>query len=325
MTASEVSSNWALAVYKSMIRIRSAESLAAKYYLENKIFSFVHFCIGQELAPAAFGYISSASDRTFGNHRSHGHFIGKGGSPFKMFSEMLGKTTGPSSGKGGSMHLIDPEVGFSGTSPILSSSLPLAAGSAWAQKASSSNDVTLVYTGDGASEEGNFYETLNIAALWQLPLIIVLENNLYSVNSPLSVRRATSFSMENLVKSMGIDYFSADGTDPLSAMEIFRDCYNLSKNFSKPCVVEVRAFRNLAHSSPLTDDKLGYRVEDTVEVRERRDPIRRLQEYLEEAGHLAHELESIKLGINEDLSQALALAASGEEPLPKELFSGLYA
>ena len=321
----ETSSKWAIPVYKLMAKIRIAEELTASHYLQNKIFSFVHFCIGQELAPAAFGYLCESKDRTFGNHRSHGHFLAKGGSAHRMFSEMLGKRSGSSSGKGGSMHLIDLEVGFAGTSPILSSSLPLAAGSAWVQKASGSGGITIVYTGDGASEEGNFYETLNIAALWKLPLIIVVENNLYSVNTPASARRPQEFSMENLARSLGVDYFFADGTDPASAMKVFENCYSLAKATSRPCLVEVRAFRHLAHSSPLTDDKLGYRVEDTEDIRLVRDPIKAIREHLVALDFSALSLDLMWTEIEEELRSEFSLALSEPNPSPDELFYGLYA
>jgi pyruvate dehydrogenase E1 component alpha subunit len=317
--------NLAESVYRSMVRIRIAETLAADYYIENRVFSFVHFCIGQEFAPAAVGEILSPTDRAFGNHRSHGHFLGKGGSAFRMFSEMLGKVSGPSSGKGGSMHLIDPKVGFAGTSPILSSSLPIAAGSAWEQKVSASPGVTTVFTGDGASEEGNFYETLNLASLWQLPLIVIVENNLYSVNSPLTARRPANFSMENLVKGLGVDFFLADGSNILNDLKVLQASYDLAKLHSKPSVVEVRAFRHLAHSSPLSDDNLGYRVEDSKDERSRRDPISLLGEQLRAMGHSGASLELIWTQARQELHEDLLMAASQSDPESEDLETGVYA
>jgi TPP-dependent pyruvate/acetoin dehydrogenase alpha subunit len=315
----------AFQIYKAMSQIRIAETLAAEYYLSNKIFSFVHFCVGQEFAPAAFGHFASEGDRAFGNHRSHGHFLGMGGSAYEMFSEMLGKASGTSSGKGGSMHLLDPKVGFSGTSPILSSALPIAAGSAWNQKLNESQGLTIVYTGDGASEEGNFYETLNVATLWNLPLIIVVENNLYSVNSPAKARRGSEFSMEKLVRSFGMEYYFADGTDPLSSIEVLEKCYMRTKLQRTPAVIEVRAYRHLAHSSPLTDDAIGYRQEDTDTVRATHDPILKLREYLLEKGKSVEELEKAWTALETQLLQDLQRAAASQDPNPSELARGLYA
>ena len=312
-------------IYQAMSNIRIAESLAAAHYLSHKIFSFVHFCIGQEFAPATFGYFASEGDRVFGNHRSHGHFLGMGGSAYEMFSEMLGKTSGTSSGKGGSMHLLDAEVGFSGTSPILSSALPIAAGSAWNQKLEGSQGLTIVYTGDGASEEGNFYETLNVATLWDLPLIIVVENNLYSVNSPAKSRRGSEFSMEKLVQSFGMDYYFADGTDPLGSIDILEKCYLHTKLQRKPVLIEVRAFRHLAHSSPLTDDGMGYRQEDTDSIRDKQDPIPKLKTYLLENGYSKSQLEKAWADLEIKLGQDLDKAAASENPNPSELIRGLYA
>ncbi len=176
-----------LEVYSDMFFLRTAEEKIAEYYFNNKIFSFVHFYIGQEAVAVGVSRHLSLEDRVFGNHRSHGHFLAKGGSLDRMYAEMLGRRTGCARGKGGSMHMLDKTVGFMGSTPILGSAVPIATGSAFQQKMMKEPGITVVYLGDGAAEEGIFYESLNFAALHNLPLVIVLEDNLYSIHSDNSV------------------------------------------------------------------------------------------------------------------------------------------
>ncbi len=311
-------------LYAKMHYIREAERVAADHYLDKKVFSMVHFCIGQELAPATMGLITSEEDRFFGNHRSHGHFLAKGGSAFKMYSEMLGKASGCAKGKGGSMHMIDKSVGFMGTSPILSSALPLAAGSAWEQVRSNSKGITVVFTGDGATEEGNFYETLNLASLWRLPLLIVVEDNLYSINSKIDVRRPINFSMERLVLSLGAAYFHADSADPLDAFSILSDATALVRTSRAPALVTVKAYRHLAHSTPLKDDHLSYRQEDIELARKKADPLETLRETLLDFGLGLDELEELEEANASSVLRSLEEALAQPAPDPSDAYRNIY-
>src|SRR3989344_2720 len=164
-----------LGAYKRMLSIRIAEEEIAKFYLENKVMSFVHFYVGQEAVAVGVCDALSKEDRAMGNHRSHGHYLAKGGDLKRMICELFGKAEGCCHGKGGSMHMIDKSVNFIGSTPILGSVVPLANGSAFEQKYSKKKSVTAVFFGDGAFEEGIVYETLNLAALFKLPLLLVLE------------------------------------------------------------------------------------------------------------------------------------------------------
>ncbi|MEX1087180.1 MAG: thiamine pyrophosphate-dependent enzyme, partial [Candidatus Paceibacterota bacterium] len=172
-----------LDAYKKMFLIRIAEEQLADYYLKNKIMSLVHFYVGQEAIAVGVCDALHKNDRVMGNHRSHGHYLAKGGDLKKMVCELFGKECGSSHGKGGSMHMIDTSVNFIGSTPILSSAVPLSCGSALEQKYHKSDMITVVFLGDGAFEEGGVYESLNLSTLFKLPLLIVLENNLRSIDT----------------------------------------------------------------------------------------------------------------------------------------------
>lgn len=263
-------------VFRQLLLLRVAEEELAQLFLREKIFSFIHFCVGQEAVAVGVSNALLPADRAFGNHRSHGHYLAKGGRLRGMICEILGRAEGCSGGKGGSMHMIDRSQGFMGSSPILGSITSIAAGSAFAQKQAKESYVSVAYIGDGASEEGGFYETLNLAALFELPLLLVVENNLYAVNSKLLDRRSPKYNAELIVRGLGVDYAKADGND-------YNDVHTKSKDLLKgvrsghPAVLECMVYRHMAHSAPLFDDAQGYRVEDTPELRQERDCINRLK------------------------------------------------
>ena len=198
--------------YEQMYFTRVAEERIADLYLKNKIMSFVHFYIGQEAVAVGIADAIGKEGAMLGNHRSHGHYLAKGGLLTPMICELLGKRSGLARGKGGSMHMIGKKIGFVGSTPILASAVPLSSGVAFEQKYSKKKAVTAVFVGDGASEEGVFYETLNLAGLFKLPLLIVIENNLHSVNTPLSDRRAETHDMATIVGGFGRGVAKAGGT-----------------------------------------------------------------------------------------------------------------
>src|SRR3989338_5074367 len=193
-----------LQAYKKMLLMRLAEQEIANLYLQNKIMSFVHFYVGQEAVAVGVCDALKKDDKVLGNHRSHGHYLAKGGDLKKMICEMLGKGNGFSHGKGGSMHMMDRSVKFVGSTPILGSIVPIACGTAFEQKYKNKPDVSVAFLGDGAFEEGIVYETLNLAALFKLPLLLVVENNLFAVNSKIKDRRSADHSVEKIVTGFGV-------------------------------------------------------------------------------------------------------------------------
>jgi TPP-dependent pyruvate/acetoin dehydrogenase alpha subunit len=316
--------NTKLDAFKSMVLLRIAEEEIAKLFLRDKIMSFVHFCVGQEAVAVGVSNALSPSDRALGNHRSHGHYLAKGGNLRSMICEILGKAEGFAGGKGGSMHMIASKEGFTGSTPILGSIAAIAAGSAFAQKQARSQGVTVAYIGDGASEEGGVYETLNLAALFNLPLLIVVENNLYSVNSKIRDRRSPNYSAEDIIKGFGVAYLKADGND-------YNDVHSKAEELlagvrqGKPAVLECVVYRHMAHSAPLFDDSQGYRDEDVLERRLQRDCLKILQQELLAEGKTE---ESLAMVIDETRKLVIAeveYAVEAKYPDPKDLYRGLYA
>ena len=313
-----------LQVYSDMFFLRTAEEKIAEYYFNNKIFSFVHFYIGQEAVAVGVSKHLNLEDKVFGNHRSHGHYLAKGGSLENMFAEMLGKAAGCARGKGGSMHMLDKSVGFMGSTPILGSAVPIATGSAFQQKMMKEPGITVVYLGDGAAEEGIFYESLNFAALHNLPLVIVLEDNLYSVNSDNSVRKSPDFNYGKIAAGFGIQYLRGDGNDVHDVLNASKIAVDSARNNSKPTLLHLVTFRHMAHSAPIRDDKSGYRVIDTEETRIAKDSLLKLR------NEILADYEEFKLNDLEDqivskVSEALTFAVNSEEPKELEMMLGVFA
>ncbi len=189
-----------LDAYIKMLRIRLTEERLTADYLDKNIRSFIHLYIGQEAVAVGVCMNLSDEDYGFGNHRSHGHYLAKGGNLKKMIAELYGKSTGCSRGRGGSMHLIDKDVGFMGSISILSSVVPVAVGAAFSLKNKGKNNVCAVFLGDGASDEGVFFESINFAGLFEAPILFIVENNLYAVMSDAKARRSESFNFPDLMR-----------------------------------------------------------------------------------------------------------------------------
>ena len=318
----------ALESYKKLYLIRRLEEDLVKYYFDNKIMSFVHFYIGQEAVAVGVCQNLTNDDRAFGNHRSHGHYLAKGGDPGRMVAELLGKVDGCCKGKGGSMHMIDKSVNFTGSTPILGSVVPIATGSALTQKLKNEKGITVAFYGDGASEEGVAYESVNFAALFGLPILFVVENNLYSVQSKLQDRRHPSHNMKNIINGFGVEYFKADGNDYLDVYNKANMAIEYIKTEKKPAMLECIVYRHMAHSAPICDDKAGYRETlDNPDERSKNDSVKNFRKYLLESldfdeQHIKSEEDKIEIVVKN------AIKFGVDSPLPpssdvlKDVFYG---
>ncbi|MEK7645427.1 MAG: thiamine pyrophosphate-dependent dehydrogenase E1 component subunit alpha [Patescibacteria group bacterium] len=314
-----------LDAYKKMQLIRITEQEIANFYLANKVMSFVHFYVGQEAVATGVCAALASGDKVMGNHRSHGHYLAKGGDLKRMVCELLGKAHGSSKGKGGSMHMIDKSVNFVGSTPILGSVVPLACGAAFEQKYNKKNDLTVSFVGDGASEEGVVYETINLAALFKLPYLIVVENNLYSVNSKIKDRRSEGYNVEKIVTGLGAQYMKADGNDLEDVLAKATAAVAKIRAGGGPMVLECITYRHMAHSAPLFDDAQGYREEDPLEKRLERDPIKRLKQTLLTAGTSEEQLAKIEKETRDTVLAAIAFAKDAPFPAKETLYTDVYA
>lgn len=311
-----------LDAYRKMFLIRAAEQELVALYLKNKIMSFVHFYIGQEAVAVGVCDALQKEDKALGNHRSHGHYLAKGGDLKKMICELLGKENGFAHGKGGSMHMADRSVNFMGSTPILGSIVPLACGTAFEQKYNNKPDMTVVFLGDGAFEEGAVYETLNLAALFKLPLLLVVENNLFATNSKLKDRRSDAHHIEKIVTGFGVAYAKADGND-------YQDVFGKAKKLvagvriGNPTVLECMTYRHMAHSGPVFEEE--YREEDVLEKRLEKDPIKKMRQAVLDGGVSEKEILSAEDDIKKTVMESIDFALNSAYPPKESLYTDLYA
>ncbi len=248
-------------LYREMLRIRLIEERIVTLYADQEMRCPVHLCIGQEGIAVGACAALDPRDYVFSGHRSHGHYLAKGGNLNAMMAEIYGKATGCAGGKGGSMHLIDLDAGFMGSTPIVGSTIPIAVGAAFGSVMQNDDRVTMVFFGDGAVETGVFHESLNFAALKKLPVIFVCENNLYSVYSPLEVRQPAGRRILNLALAQGIESIEGDGNNVELVHELCSRAVGKARKGGGPTFFEFATYRWREHCGPEYDNHIGYRSE----------------------------------------------------------------
>lgn len=311
---------------RQMIRIRSVEEEIARRYPEGKMRCPTHLSIGQEAVPAAFSACVRNTDFAVSTHRGHAHYLAKGGALPAMIAEIYGKVTGCARGRGGSMHLIDTAVGFMGTSAIVGNSIPIGVGLALSAQLRGSDQIACIFHGDGAVEEGAFYESVNFAAVRKLPVVFICENNLYSVYSPLGVRQPTGRKIASMVAAMGPRTWTGDGNCAQTSFAILSEAMAYSRNGGGPSFVELDTYRWREHCGPGYDNDIGYRSEAEFAEWKALDPIPRLLNALQDhpSGPAALESE-IRRAVDSEVAAAFAQAESAAFPDPIEAYASPYA
>ncbi len=315
-----------LSMYKKMQFFRIVEETIAARYHENKMRCPVHLAIGQEAISAAFSQVAQKGDYVMSSHRAHLHYLAKGGSLNSMISELYGKENGCSLGKGGSMHLIDLKVNFMGSTAIVGNTIPISAGIAMASKIKKEKSMTFVFFGDGAIEEGVFYETVNFAIVKELPIVFVCENNFYSVYSPLKPRQPKDRKIFKMVEAMGIKSFKADGNQIKKCYRTFSDAKKYVDSKKKPVFLEFETYRHLEHCGPNNDDNLNYRGSKEILRWKKKDPIINFEKELIKKKLLNKKkiyLEKNK--IKKIVNTAFFKAEKSSFPNQKEAYRNLYA
>lgn len=265
-----------LAALRSMLLIRYAEEAVAELIQSGEAECPCHLGIGQEAVAVGVSAALQATDRVFGGHRSHAHYLALGGSLAKMMAEILGKGTGASHGMGGSMHLYAPDVGFHGSVPIVGATIPIAAGAALAAKMDRKGAVAVAYFGDGACEEGVFHETLNMAAVMKLPCLFVVENNLYASHLDIGLRQAAD-SVARFAEAARVSNRVVDGNDILAVRAAAAELVDAARKGEGPALLEAVTFRWRGHVGPHEDIDVGVRRSpEELTAWKRRDPISRL-------------------------------------------------
>jgi|TARA_B100001964_G_scaffold153488_1_gene168809 pyruvate dehydrogenase E1 component alpha subunit len=304
-------------LYFSMLRIRMVEEKIVELYSEQEMRCPVHLSIGQEAVAVGVCEHLNRKDIVMSAHRAHAHYLAKGGNLKSMIAELYGKSTGCAMGKGGSMHLVDLKCGFFAAVPIVGSTVPIAVGVAWTFKLKKSSNIVTVFLGDGTTEEGVFFESLDFASLKNVPILFICENNFYSVYSQLNVRQASNRNISTLAESHGIKAFKGDGNNIQQVSEITEKAVKYIKNNNAPAFVELETFRWLEHCGPNDDDDLGYRKEGELDQWVKRDPIASYKSRMIE-DHQLTEKEIIKTVevISTEIDEAFRFAK--ESPFPDQ-------
>ena len=296
-------------LYATAYKVRFVETLIAENYHLGLMRCPTHLSIGQELVPAILDSFHDPNHLAVSTHRSHGHYIGKRGSLRKFFDELHGMEEGCSSGNGGSMHLIDKSVGFIGSTAIVANTIPVGVGLANAQKLNRENSLTYIFIGDGATEEGVFYESLHYCAINNLPTLFVIENNEFSVYTDLKTRQKGT-SIKSKVEGFNVNYFHV----MIMTLIISRKYGKINfiyKTRIKTHVIEIMTHRLREHCGPNFDDQLLYRNVDFLKKWEEKDLIKMLKENifkiekdLNKLNSIEEKIESnVKSIFNDSLSQ----------------------
>ena len=312
-------------MYRRQLRIRRFDEKAMELLAKGEIPGAVHTSIGQEAEVVGACMALRYDDYMVGNHRSHGHPIGKGADLNRLMAELMGKRTGVNKGKGGSMHLADFSVGSVGETSIVGSGIPVAAGAALGAKMQGTDRVCLCFFGDGASNEGTFHEGLNLAAIWKLPVIYLCENNGYAVTTPARY----SVSVQNIAdraKSYDIPGVVVDGQDAIAVYEVVSEAVKRARAGQGPSLVEAKTYRYREHAEgALLEALAGYRSKDELNEWKQRDPIVLLRDRLVRDGTLTEaEAAQIDGEVQAEVEAAVRFARESPYPNPEEAFEGLY-
>lgn len=264
---------------KQMYVIRRVEEIIGDNVVTGLIKCPCHLGIGQEATAVGLSRYLRSSDRVFGGHRSHTHYLGLRGSVYKLFAETLGKLDGCSKGMGGSMHLYDPSIGFGGSVPIVGASVPIATGAALAAKKDKLGDIAVSYLGDSACEEGAVQESFNLASIMKLPIIFVVENNLFASHMHIDLRQPHN-STARFAEAHGIPFKVIDGNNLTDIYEASQKAVKYCRENKGPYFIEAMTYRWRGHVGPREDTDVGVKRKDDLNTWKKRDPIRRLKDSL---------------------------------------------
>lgn len=317
----EIPKDVALQLYETMQRIRSFEMAVVELFARGKIPGFLHTYVGQEAVAAGVCACLRPDDKIISTHRGHGHLIAKGGRLDLMMAELFGKRTGYCKGKGGSMHIAEPDLGMLGANAIVGAGIAIINGAALTAQYLGTDQVAVAFFGDGASNTGVFHEALNMASVWNLPSIFVCENNGYAESTPRSrhqkikdiAARAVAYDMPSV---------SVDGNDVGAVYLATTEAVGRARSGGGPTLIEAKTYRMRGHYE---GDPQIYRSKEEVEAWEKMDPLERWRKALLARGVPAASLADVDGRIAQELEEAVAFAEESPLPDPAEARSGIFA
>ncbi|WP_339951810.1 pyruvate dehydrogenase (acetyl-transferring) E1 component subunit alpha [uncultured Albimonas sp.] len=312
-----------LAYYRDMLLIRRFEEKAGQLYGMGLIGGFCHLYIGQEAVVVGAEAAAKEGDQRITTYRDHGHMLACGMDPDGVMAELTGREGGYSKGKGGSMHMFSKEKEFYGGHGIVGANVPLGAGLAFANKYRENDNVTFTYFGDGAANQGQVYETFNMASLWHLPVIFIIENNQYAMGTSLK-RASSSPALYTRGAAFGIEGEAVDGMDVLAVKAACEKAADICRKGDGPYILEMNTYRYRGHSM---SDPAKYRTREEVQkMRETRDPIEHVRELLTMGGDATdEELKALDKEVRGIVNKSADFAQESPEPALEELWTNVYA
>lgn len=313
-----------LRMYRLMLLIRRFEETCGQHYSLGNIRGFLHLYIGQEAT--GIGAITPLEDRDYivTHYRDHGQALARGLDTNRIMAEMFGKRTGLSKGKGGSMHIFDAAKRFMGGHAIVGAQLPLAAGIALAQQYMGTDAATMVFFGDGATNQGTFHETMNLASVWQLPIIFFMENNLYGMGSAVGRVRLRGSDFSDAMGAYDIETVSVDGMDVVAVREATQTAIDHIRAHGSPIFIEAKTFRFVGHSFADPGDQ--YRERSEIDLWRQRDPLITYPKQLLDQGVASEsELDVLVASVETEIEAAVEFAVNSPEPDLSEAYDDVYA
>jgi len=309
-------------MYTRMVRIRTFEERVKKEFAAGNIGGFVHLYTGEEATATGACANLRPDDYITSTHRGHGHVIAKGGKTDLMMAELYGKRTGYNKGKGGSMHIADVEIGILGANGIVGAGIPIAGGAALSAQMRETGQVTICFLGDGATNTTRFHEGVNLASIWRLPVVYVIENNLYAESTPISYA-ANIPNIAARAAAYGIPGKTVDGNDVLAVYEAVGEAVARARKGEGPTLVECKTYRWHGHYE---GDTQTYRTKEEIEEWKKKDPIPRFGKKLIEMGVLTQkDADKIEQEISKEIDKAVKFAEESPLPKPEETLEDVYA
>jgi acetoin:2,6-dichlorophenolindophenol oxidoreductase subunit alpha len=312
----------ALELLEQMYLLRAFDERVSELCRRKKLPGLIHLGVGEEAVAVGTCAALKPNDKVTSTHRAHGHFLAKGGDPGAFMAELYGKITGCCRGKGGSMHLTDLDVGFLGANGVVGAGLPIAVGSALGQRILGQDFVTVCFFGDGANNQGTFHESLNLAAVWDLPIVFVCENNEYGIS--LNVRDQQKLEhVADRAASYGMPGRIVDGNNVVAVLKSVSEAVDAARNGQGPALIECKTYRTIGHYE---GDSQSYRPKEEIEAWRRKDPIVRMEVALKDAS-LASDDDFVRLRakIEKLCDEAQAFAEASEFPPPEAALQDVFA
>ena len=312
-----------LKLYKKVYLIRKAEEKIQEHYMEDEMKTPMHMSMGEEAIVTGVCQALNAEDQIFGTYRSHGIYLAKTGETDKFFAELYGKETGMAKGKAGSMHLSALASNFLGSSAVVATTIPVAVGASFVNKLKNNGKLVAVFFGDGALDEGAFWESLNFACLKKLPIIFVCEDNGLAIHSFNSDRQGYK-SISDVVSKFKCNVFREKTTDPQVIYRLTCNAIQLQRDTHKPCLLHLKYYRYLEHVGINEDFDAGYRSKDEFEEWYKVDPVNLQRKKLLELGYNDAEIQKVEGDINTQIEKSIKLAQKAPFPDGSEVYKEVY-